>query len=131
MENLLDVYANSLEELFSMNEMSRQVHNGYVYKIMKGNKYDITIFNEIGTQYYRISITFQNSKKLFYVDLLMRYDDSSNKQMPDGNIPVQMQFNFIKEKRQKIINESWCEEVMKKLKYDENEFIKKLNSLSK
>lgn len=129
MDNLLDVYANNLKDLFSMTEITRQIHNGYSHKIIKGTNYDIIISNELGTQNYRVSISFQSSKKVFYIDLLMRYDDSYNKQIPDIHIPVQMQLNYIKERKEKIISELWCENVMKNFQFDESDFIKKLNSL--
>lgn len=128
MEELIDVCAREISRLFSLSGITERIHNGCKYRIIKGNIHEISISNEIGTDNYRIFIKFLHSNKSFYVDLLMRND---NYKLSDINIPLSAQVSYIKDRKSKIVDVSWCEDIMKRYDYDQETFIKNLNRLYK
>lgn len=126
MEELIILYLKEIGQVFSLNGISSSIHNGCKYEVVRGKKYELIISNEIGSKNYRVLIRFLKSKKVFYIDLLMRLDEYKTQ---DINIPLSSQMDYLKRRKTEIVKEIWCEKVMNSYEYNQDDFIEKLNKL--
>lgn len=68
----------------------------------------------MGSEYIRISIKFNKTRHSFYIDHLMRGDDSNGIELTEIIIPIPLQLDYIKKNKHNIIYENWCENLSEK-----------------